>query len=322
MSNNITLNDLINLEDGTKIDADIQETANQAHDLLKEEMNDLLSNKKQKIEKNFKNSFYENVPNSKLKNAIGNILKNKNQKEELLKKKIKFEFDRKMQRINKIKSRTYRKMLRKEKAKKNELLQEIESEEDSEQDSTQSVEDLVINPLVSINQKPVDFDVNEIESEEEEIDEQKALIKEAFEIAEENGEDEFRKEKKQIIEEDAPKLNVTVLPGWGSWAGENLEVKKTKYNTVTEVKEGIRKRDRADFSKSNVIINEHLEFDKKAMAQLPYGYNENDYKQKMDILISEETNSLRIFKKFVKIDKKSEIVPGKNVEHRVYENEE
>jgi len=66
-------------------------------------------------------------------------------------------------------------------------------------------------------------------------DEQKELLKEAFATQDDEIEEEFRKEKQELAEEDAgltaqlEESRAPAMPGWGSWAGEGVQSKpKTK----------------------------------------------------------------------------------------------
>lgn len=111
------------------------------------------------------------------------------------------------------------------------------------------------------------------------------------------------------------------MPGWDDWAGEGLETKKTKYNTVIERRDGIKIGERQDFNKTNVIINEHCGAPDKYKSELPYGYNVKDYKKKIQTPISAETNSLRVFQKFVKLSSKDDEVMGANIKPAEFEPE-
>lgn len=150
----------------------------------------------------------------------------------------------------------------------------------------------------------------------------KKLVKEAFhDESLELNELEFIKEKETIVESEAPMLIETVLPGWDEWAGEGLETIKTKSNTIVERKEGFKPSERQDFFKTNVIINENIEVPDKYKSDLPYGFTTKDYNSYVKVPISLETNSLRVFNKFVKMNKKPEPTPGVNVKPNVYQPE-
>lgn len=72
--------------------------------------------------------------------------------------------------------------------------------------------------------------------------------------AEEIDED-FKTEKKEIIENQAPKIEDLTLPGWGEWAGEGVPTNPKKFLKVLP---GVNPEKRKDVIKHNVIINEKL----------------------------------------------------------------
>jgi U3 small nucleolar RNA-associated protein 14 len=97
---------------------------------------------------------------------------------------------------------------------------------------------------------------------------QRELVKMAF-----AGDDvvrEFRKEKKQVAEDDDDKIIDQTLPGWGSWAGSGLTKKQRNQNkrrkAVTMTVKGISKDKRKDAKLGNVIISEKR--DKKVRLAL------------------------------------------------------
>lgn len=329
----IQLEDLANLNDGTKIDiTEVTEAVNPGYNLIIEEVETFVDRPVVKA-KAIKNSFNNYLPPSDLKESIAELLKTKNIKEERIKKHMQFEFDRKMQRINRIKSRAFRRLQRREKIRKEEAMNAEEesgsdagSESGSNDSSTKESEASCSESSVSEENKtkkaipaeelpnPV-FEFNKAEISAPVVpDLQYEMVKNAFSNPALSGNTtDFIKEKHEIVDADAPKTIETVLPGWDDWAGEGLEVKKTKYNTVVETKDGIFVTDRKDYAHGNVIINEHVTIPDKYKSTLPYGYNTKEYKEWLKTPISAETNSLRIFKKFVKMNKKEDTTPGVNI---------
>jgi U3 small nucleolar RNA-associated protein 14 len=87
---------------------------------------------------------------------------------------------------------------------------------------------------------------------------QRELVKMAF--AGDNVVQEFKREKKQIAEEDDDQVIDQTLPGWGSWAGSGLTKKQKNQNarrkkTLLTVK-GVSKDQRKDAKLDKVIISE------------------------------------------------------------------
>ncbi|KAM0686110.1 hypothetical protein COBT_002670, partial [Conglomerata obtusa] len=128
---------------------------------------------------------------------------------------------------------------------------------------------------------------------------QREMVKEIFKDCDDEFEDKFKKEKKEIITDEMPFVEKEILPGWNSWGGTGLEVIETKFNTIIKKREGINFEDRKDFKQSHIIINEkNIGLDEKYKTELPFGYTNDEYKLKMDLPVTKEWNSLRIFNKF------------------------
>ncbi|KAF8251082.1 small-subunit processome [Wilcoxina mikolae CBS 423.85] len=92
---------------------------------------------------------------------------------------------------------------------------------------------------------------------------QRELVKMAF--AGDNVVREFKKDKKQIADDDDDQVIDQTLPGWGSWAGTGLTKQQRNANKrrkVLQTVKGINKDKRKDFKLEKVIINEKR--DKKA----------------------------------------------------------
>lgn len=319
----VSLEELATFNDGTCIDMGAVEDNNESSwNLVKDEISDFLA--RPRVSKPpMANNFYSTIPSSALKKSIESILRARNAREEVLRKHVQHEFDMKMNRIRRIKSKTYRKMRRREKLKNNELLErdskEIESfNASSEDDSCKSEGIQEFRPVLSFNNQ-----TREDSSESEICDSQCALVASAFQTpGYECNEKDFLLKKAETIRADAPQVIESPLPGWdNSWAGEGVEFKKTKFNTTIERKEGIRSQDREDFGKGHVIISEHVKIPEKYMSKLPYGFSSKDYKAKICTPISIETNSLRIFNRFVKVARKNDSVAGKKIDPCEYDPE-
>ena len=121
---------------------------------------------------------------------------------------------------------------------------------------------------------------------------------------------DFGKEKQRQIEEDAPKIEDTSLPGWvcptvspyvgksltppqGSWGGKGLRKRRVDPRFLIQ-KPGIEPSTRKDFKRTNVIINEKK--DKRAhqflVKDLPYPYTSvAQYERSFDMPLGSEWNS-------------------------------
>lgn len=298
----LKIDELACLNDGTTVDiAVINNKGDNSENLLKDEINEFIGRQKmKKVSDNKTSTIFSTVPKSELKSAIERIIKTNNTKDEIMKKQAQFDFDAKMARIRKIKSKTYRKMRRRDKLRKLEGINIEESEDVTDEDDNLES----FRPIIDFGRKD--------DAEIAERDMQQKIVAEAFESSDK--EEDFLKEKSEIIKSEAPQTLETVLPGWGDWAGEGIETIMTKFNTITEHKEGIKIKDRQDFLKSNVIVNEKTVVPDKYLSKLPYGYTYNSYKSKIATPISMETTSLRVFNKFVKMSKKDDLPFGKNIE--------
>ncbi|WVO17029.1 hypothetical protein L204_104716 [Cryptococcus depauperatus] len=126
---------------------------------------------------------------------------------------------------------------------------------------------------------------------------QKDLVAEAF--AGDNVVEDFAIEKAKVVEADAPKVEDTSLPGWGSWGGKGA--KRRKINPKFLVKTaGIEPSQRKDFTSSNVIITEKK--DRKAaqfqLQDLPYPYTSKEqYEKSFSVPVGGEWNSRGCFQR-------------------------
>ncbi|ORX39615.1 small-subunit processome [Kockovaella imperatae] len=120
---------------------------------------------------------------------------------------------------------------------------------------------------------------------------QRDLVAEAF--AGDNVVEDFAAEKARTIEEDAPKVEDTTLPGWGLWGGKGLKKRKSNPSRLV-TKPGIDPLTRQDAKRDNVIISEKK--DKKAskylVKDLPYPYTSKaQYEKRFENPLGAEWNS-------------------------------
>ncbi|WVO21772.1 uncharacterized protein IAS62_003085 [Cryptococcus decagattii] len=120
---------------------------------------------------------------------------------------------------------------------------------------------------------------------------QRDLVAEAF--AGDNVVEDFAAEKARQIEADAPKVEDTSLPGWGSWGGKGAKKRKTNPKFLVKTA-GIEPTARKDFAHSNVIITEKK--DRKAsqfqLKDLPYPYTSKEqYEKSFEVPVGNEWNS-------------------------------
>jgi len=96
--------------------------------------------------------------------------------------------------------------------------------------------------------------ITELDSDDESVasdDEQRKLVSEAF--ADDDVINDFKKEKKDKIENEEEKSISLHLPGWGQWAGDGIKQSKRKMRQFTV---RAKKRQRKDRKMGNVIISE------------------------------------------------------------------
>ncbi|KAJ3646511.1 hypothetical protein Zmor_024096 [Zophobas morio] len=104
------------------------------------------------------------------------------------------------------------------------------------------------------NQHPTNLIIPNIVTNEE-VDDQRAVISEAFE--DDDIVEEFNKDKSNEADKDKPKnINLT-LPGWGSWGGTGIKVNKRKKRRFTM--KAPKKIPRKDDNKRFLIINENAQ---------------------------------------------------------------
>lgn len=309
----ISVADLVQFEDGEKINFAGLEGVDASYAATREEIFKLLEHREKmpRSEKSERSSFYEVSAKSELERSMNSIL---NRKEEespgtvRARRCLKQEFDRKMMRIKRIKSRAYRRIrraMRKETVDADPethvphtLLRGIATHEESEE-----------TPVFSFNGPENPQTVQE------------ELVRLAFGEGLEDNEKSFVREKEEIVNAEAPRVEEAVLPGWGSWAGPGLHLVKTRENTTVNVVDGVRYSSRKDFNRSHVVVNEAApDIDRRFQAELPFGYTESEYSAAIRTPVSKEWNTLRIFKKLVRT--KPSQISGDVVEPFRYDPEE
>lgn len=85
---------------------------------------------------------------------------------------------------------------------------------------------------------------------------------------------EFEKEKQQVENLDAPHTIDETLPGWGAWAGEDIEHK----NVVIKHVDGIKRKDRKDYGLKHVIISEEqpVYLNRYLCDRIPHPFNSHE----------------------------------------------
>lgn len=319
MSNKLTIDDFIKDKDVDIIDYDMTDSKTLKNN-AKEEINQFISLKDSQINyKQEKADFYDIVPKTKLETIINKVLNKNTESLEDKNRRLNFkhDFDLKMSKMKRIKSKSYRKVKRQQK-------KEIECDEDYEklekainlkndlEADEEFNEEIVDNE--AIEDAPI-FVFNENLEEK-----QSEIVKLAFENDMEENQEDFIKEKEEIINEETSKTIESVLPGWGDWAGPGLEITKRKYNTLIEHKEGIEYKKRKDFNSSHVIINEsNNEVESKYKSKIPYGYTKEEYLNKLNIPVSKECSTSRVYKKI--LSRIVETKRGEDIEPFRYESE-
>lgn len=228
----------------------------------------------------------------------------------------------------KIKSKSYRKVRREEKQRKeaekiqiNMLTEKVDEVNAQEEEQEKILPEIVkaqetaynfirntINPEpVSIEQihtqtTPTTKNQETLKQKIDKLDDQ-LKINSLLDI----DQDEFFSEKQKAQNIDKPWEKEEVLPGWNTWGGASLSPVKKSSNTTKVIRSGIEIRKRKDFAVSHVIYNEksHLTRNKKyAISRLPYGYaNHEEYSEVMSFPIDNNHQPTVILNKLIKEDK-------------------
>jgi U3 small nucleolar RNA-associated protein 14 len=239
------------------------------------------------------NNFYNVFPKTNLEKKLDAILNKKSLSEIRDRKNFQHQYNSKMQKVKRIKSKTYRRFKRE--AKKTEQEQVVTKKPEISINYDIQEEDQGMEELEIENAPIFEFSGQIEEKENNEI------VKLAFESEMNENQKDFIEEKEKIINDEAPVTSETILPGWGGWAGPGLKITKNKHNVIKENKDGIKNTNRKDFEFSHVIINETKEkLDDKFKCKVPFGYTKEEYLEKLNRPISKECNTNRIFNKIIK----------------------
>lgn len=125
------------------------------------------------------------------------------------------------------------------------------------------------------------------------------IIRNAF-FAGDEVEAAFEAEKDELIVDEDDKIIDNTLPGWGSWAGENLskrEQRKNKNRFLT-VEKGIAPKDRKDAKLKHVIINQKRQRGTTGFmaTSLPFPFtNRQEYERAMRMPLGKEWNVKEVF---------------------------
>jgi U3 small nucleolar RNA-associated protein 14 len=311
MLNKISMADLVQFQDGDKMDIEShQSDANSAYAVTRDEVARLMELKRnrKRSKADVTEGFYELPSKSALERSINRILHHKEAEDPATARaraNFKYEFDRKMSRIKRIKSKSYRRIRRISKKKEESLGAELETEQaqpGQDEVSVSRVPDRLLKRLETSEEEEGTTPIFSFGGPSEpKAGLQEEMVRLAFGEDAGDNEKDFVEEKEDVINEEAPKIQEIVLPGWGSWGGAGMEITKTRYNTIVKCKEGIKHSNRRDFNVSHVIINEKTGgLDKRYKAILPYGYTKEQYQDIIRMPVSKERNTLRIFKKLVR----------------------
>ena len=131
------------------------------------------------------------------------------------------------------------------------------------------------NDFLSMNSKSIGSDLPEIVGfndleEDNDDDDQRDIIAEAF--ADDNVIDEFKKEKKTLIDSKKPKELDLTLPGWGEWGGGGLMPSKRKRRRFTIKAPPAEKR--RDENSGHLILNldKDTKLSKHQVSNVPFPF--------------------------------------------------
>ncbi|KIV99368.1 uncharacterized protein PV09_08913 [Verruconis gallopava] len=161
---------------------------------------------------------------------------------------------------------------------------------------------------ITVTYNDSDNETNSAEAEDGNASmDQTEILRRAF--AGDDVEDAFEDEKNADIEEDAPKVVDTTLPGWGSWVGAGLskrekqQQKRPPHANQLKKIEGIERSKRRDAKLKGVVINEKRN---KANAQylaseLPHVYgSKQEYERSIRMPVGEKWNTTVTFRENIK----------------------
>ncbi|KAI9285465.1 small-subunit processome [Umbelopsis sp. AD052] len=130
---------------------------------------------------------------------------------------------------------------------------------------------------------------------------QRELVEQAF--ANDNVVEEFEEEKREAMEEDAPKDEDLTLPGWGAWGGKGLKDRKNKVVKKALPGEGVVASKRRDAKLGNVIISEKRikKAAKYQVTSIPFPFqNREQYERSLRAPLGKEWNTTDSFQKMTK----------------------
>lgn len=113
---------------------------------------------------------------------------------------------------------------------------------------------------------------------------------------------EFEEEKLAEIAEDGDKEEDLTLPGWGSWGGSGVKVKKNK-KKIIKVTKGLAAEKRRDAKLARVIISEkaNAKTDKYQATGVPFPFKTiEQYERSLNTPVGKEWNTSQTFSKMTK----------------------
>ncbi|KAG0439074.1 U3 small nucleolar RNA-associated protein 14 like protein C [Dictyocoela muelleri] len=235
-----------------------------------------------------KPSLYNHTPTTLLEREIEKVLmKDKEHIQKINREKIFLsEFEKKMARLRRIKSKGYRKLRKKIKERHVLNVKNVKrGDKSTEQKEDVAIPDFLLNELE--DKKVMSF--NDDDDDDDSSSSQEVMVRKVFD--DEFGE-EFKKEKEEIVD---VKEDIQILPGWGAWGGTGIDVTPNPVNIIKKAENSTK---RADLNHHHLILNENQEL--KIKTKLPKNLNSKEYRAMINIPISKEWNTARIFNKFVK----------------------
>ncbi|XP_043560606.1 U3 small nucleolar RNA-associated protein 14 homolog A [Chiloscyllium plagiosum] len=158
----------------------------------------------------------------------------------------------------------------------------------------------LINPknVLNVTSKSIKMPLvpTAVEEENEEYEDQRMVIQEAF--ASDDVIDDFIKDKQKHVDASKPKDIDLTLPGWGEWGGQGLQpsAKKRKRFRIKAAPPPPRK----DQHLPNVIINENRDIGVAAhqVNELPFPYShQNQFEKSICVPIGSTWNTEKVMQK-------------------------
>jgi U3 small nucleolar RNA-associated protein 14 len=129
--------------------------------------------------------------------------------------------------------------------------------------------------------------------------EQQQLIARAF-AGDQVLEEDFEKEKAQLVDKETAKDEDVTLPGWGSWAGKGVKDTKPQRRVI---KKAAPQAERKDGALKHVIITERLQrkAERKKVQGVPFPYtSKQQFERSIRQPIGKEWNSSSTVQRLVK----------------------